>query len=183
MTYQEIQNLMIAAELARFGARTGVIEHLTGLASSTVRRLIRDVTGRRSPSGQLPYSTAWYERQPERMIHCALFLRLFAQESTDTENLPGRIFLNAYTNYCNSVSTPDSAAPRHRLFINRAHLAIQLLRIGELTYHYCPYCGGRYIDARDKLADKCQICRKEIVSTLAFYEPIKLGERIVRHAF
>lgn len=161
MTYEKIQNLMIAAELARFNARTGVIEQLTGLASSTVRQLIRDITGCKPISGQLPYSTVWYEGKPERLIHCAMFLRLFAQARLDGTRLPGRVFLNAYTHYTDMMSLAGSAWQNYQLSVSRAHLAIQLLRIGELSYRSCKSCGIRYIEARGMLANTCQICRKQ----------------------
>lgn len=165
MTYEKIQNLMIAAELARFGARTGVIEQLTGLASSTVRKLIRDITGRRPKSGQLPYSAVWYEKRPERLMHCALFLRLFNHECMDSTRLSGRIFLNAYTHYTNRMSIAGNRWRDHRLCISRAFIVIQLLRIGEISYRTCKSCGSQYVEGRNRVTDRCQICRKSSAAT------------------
>lgn len=165
MTYEKIQNLMIAAELARFGARTGVIEQLTGLASTTVRKLIRDITGRRPKSGQLPYSAVWYEKRPERLMHCALFLRLFTHEGTNSTRLPGRIFLNAYTHYTNRMSVAENRWRDHRLCVSRAYVVIQLLRIGEISYRSCKRCGSQYVEGRNSVAGTCQFCRKSGAAT------------------
>lgn len=160
MVHEKSQNRMIAAELARFGARTFVIEQLTGLATSTARKVILDSTGGRHICGLLPYCSDWYEERPERLMHCALFLRLFEHDPMDRSGLPGRVFLNAYTRYRNMMNLDETTFRSNAtLSINQVYIAIHLLSTGELSHRTCKSCGSRYVEGRDRsAADTCRIC-------------------------
>jgi hypothetical protein len=49
-----------AIRLTRLGARAGLVSRLTGLEKAVANRLYRQLHGRPSPPGQLPFSDSWY---------------------------------------------------------------------------------------------------------------------------
>ena len=164
MTYQEIKMLMIAAELVRHGARTGVVEQLTQLPAAQVRKLIRDITKTRPISGQMPYTTAWFEERTDRLLHCAVFLQVFAAESsTCPDESEAAIFLYAYERYCRAIHRTTGVWRNELLNINRAFQAIQLYKMGELSTRRCVECGCRFMEVHAILARSCQACRHNLM--------------------
>ena len=164
MTYQEIQTLMNAAELVRHGARTGVVEQLTQLPAAQVRKLIRDITKTRPISGQMPYTTAWFEERTERLLHCAVFLQVFAAETnTCAGESEAAIFLYAYERYCRAIHRTTGVWRNELLNINRAFQAIQLYKMGELSTRRCIECGCRFMEVHAMLARSCQACRHNLM--------------------
>ena len=71
-----------AVRLTQLGARAGLVSQLTGLEKTVANRLYRQLHGRPSPPGQLPYSDAWYLKQDRRMAQATVVWQLsrrFAQ--------------------------------------------------------------------------------------------------------
>ena len=81
--------------LTRHGARAGLVSQLTGLEKTVANRLYRQLHGRPSPSGQLPFADTWYLKQDGRMAQAALVWQLaqrFAQ-SRATRPAPDAIII------------------------------------------------------------------------------------------
>lgn len=164
MTYQKIQMLMIAAELVRHRARTGVVEQLTQLPAAQVRKLFRDITKTKPVSGQMPYTTAWFEERADRLLHCAVFLQVFAAESAACAGeSEAAIFLYAYERYCRAIYRTGGVWRNELLNINRAFQAIQLHKMGELSTRRCIECGCRFMEVHATLARSCQACRHDLM--------------------
>lgn len=157
MTYDEVLDLSAAAELAREGARTGVLEQLTFLSAPFIKRLIRGVTGCSPRSGQLPYSTNWYEVRRERLVHSSLFLRILQRESASTQ--PRSVaFAASHRLYKQIVELLPPAWQNHALDVNRAFLASQLLAIREFELRVCEGCRSPYITVNTAKGCKCHGC-------------------------
>jgi hypothetical protein len=58
--------------LIRLGARVGLAGQLTGLEKKTLKRIYRELMGRASPSGQLPYSDTWLLENDRYQFHANL---------------------------------------------------------------------------------------------------------------
>ena len=158
MTYDEVVDLSAAAELVKQGARTGVLEQLTCLSAPVIKRLIRDITGSSPRSGQLAYSTNWYEERRERLVHSSLFLRIFRRKSAHPEKPRSTVFLDSYALYMNIVDLLPTSWQNHKLDVNRAFLASRLFAIGEFVWRHCEQCHSKYISVNTALPQHCHSC-------------------------
>lgn len=160
MTYDEVVDLSAAAELVKIceGARTGVLKQLTCLSVPVLKRLIRDITGKSPHSGQLPYTTNWYEERRERLVHSSLFLRIFRQ-SIHPEKPRSTIFLGSYAIYMNIVDLMPTPWQSHKLDVNRAFLASQLFASGDFVWRKCEQCHTKYISVNTARRQHCHSCQ------------------------
>lgn len=75
----ESRQIARAVKLIQLGARLQVLESETDLSYERLLRLYKEVAGKSSPKGQLPYSTDWFLTwQPN--IHASLFANIFLPE-------------------------------------------------------------------------------------------------------
>lgn len=156
MTNEELVDISAVAKLATLRARTGVLEKLTCLSAPAIKRIFRAVTGESPKSGQLPYTTHWYEMRRERLIHCSLFLRIFRAEAIHPEKPRAVAFLGSYAVYEHIVELLPESWKGHKLDVNYAFLATQLFALGDLVLRYCEKCHAKYISASTALPR--QIC-------------------------
>lgn len=174
MTFQEIQNLMWAAKLIELEARTPIIEHLTGITASRIRRLFYDIKRTGPVPGQMPYSTTWFEKRAERMVHCAVYLRSHAAESANAGEPAAAVFLRGYARYEKTVELLPEPWKEQKINVNYAFLATRLSRMGELTRRTCAGCRCRFVEVRSALAKTCQICRNRVSDM-----PVEERERLL----
>jgi hypothetical protein len=101
-----------AIRLTRLGARAGLVSQLTGLEKTVANRLYRQLHGRPSPPGQLPFSDAWYLRQDRRMAQATLVWqlsrRLAREQATQTPHVFGDV--DAFR-LCAHRFAPDGVRP------------------------------------------------------------------------
>lgn len=180
MTYQDIQNLMWAAEMVQLRARTVVIEHLTGIAAAKVRRLVRDMGGRPIP-GPMAYTTTWFEKRSERLVHCAVYLRSHTVETSAEGESLAAVFLRGFSRYTQTVKMLPEQWQEQQLDVNRAFLATRLSRMGELTRRSCTRCTCRFVEVRGDIAKTCQICRNRVSNVPAEERERWLGSDVVPH--
>jgi hypothetical protein len=109
--------------LSRHGARAGLVSQLTGLEKRVVNRLYRQLHGRPSPSGQLPFADTWYLRQDGRMAQAALVWQL-SQRFAKSRATPARRLIDVYECYLWLVAEP-------LLDIMRVAFVPQLLAVQE----------------------------------------------------
>src|SRR5574338_698772 len=67
---QAIQ-ILDAAQLVELGGRAGLVAHTVGLERKTANRLYRQLRGVPSPSGQAPFTDAWFLENDLRMLHAS----------------------------------------------------------------------------------------------------------------
>ena len=84
----EAQEIQLAAELIRLGARLQLLEAETNLSRERLLKLYKEVKGVSPPKGMLPFSTDWFLTwQPN--VHASLFMSfyLFMLGNTDLRGL------------------------------------------------------------------------------------------------
>jgi hypothetical protein len=87
-----------AIRLTRLGSRAGLVSQLTGLEKTVANRLYRQLHGRPSPPGQLPFSDAWYLRQDRRMAQATLVWQL-SRRLARAEATPAQRLIDVYETY------------------------------------------------------------------------------------
>ncbi len=174
--YRNARMVQLAIEMAHFGASSGVICGILGVqAKRKVRLLVNEVhanpSERDSPEstpckqGRDGYSTAWYVRVPERMVHTALLIKIL----NDTENEVGpeknniekaERLLKVYKTYLCLIGGDHFTAT---IPFSRFWLATKLFAAQEIVFRRCKTkdCYSEYLDASSTSREVCQVCYEE----------------------
>lgn len=153
----EAQQVKIAIDLIRLGARLQLLQEETSLSRERLLRLYKEIK-RESPSkGMLPYSTDWFMSwQPN--IHSSLFMDIhrFLVKNAGIDGV--QALITAYRLYLDQVQGIEGAEPA--LSITRAWFLIRFFKAGMLQLVPCKECGGYFIAHADDLHDNyiCGIC-------------------------
>lgn len=145
------QRLEEAIHLVRLGARAGLVCQLTGLEKAPINRLFRQLNGMPSPSGQLPFSDAWYRENDLRMLHATLVWRLH-QQLTRTGRNAARISIDVFESYLRVVPDPV-------LDFGRAVLVPRLVAMDLWEERPCHICDTVFLAPLDVTAAECPGCR------------------------
>ena len=74
--FGDAQQILLASELIRLGARLQLLESETTLSRERLLKLYKELRGVSPPKGMLPYSTDWFiSWQPN--IHASVFLGIY----------------------------------------------------------------------------------------------------------
>ena len=147
--YVQAQKSLDAIRLVELGARTTLVRKLTGLEKKVVKRLYRQLMGKPSTAG-MPFSDAWYLKDPRRMLHASLIWRLFESASKSGQT-PARIMIDVYTGYLNLVDEP-------LLCITRAFFVSHLMAMDVWYERICTHCGVLYLTQIANLEAICPGC-------------------------
>jgi len=137
--------------LTRHGARAGLVSQLTGLEKTVANRLYRQLHGRPSPPGQLPFADTWYLKQDGRMAQAALVWQL-AQRFAKSRATPARRLIDVYECYLWLVAEP-------LLDIMRVAFVPHLVVVQEWEGQTCGQCGIAYVAPRGSVGTTCWGCR------------------------
>ena len=137
--------------LTRLGARAGLVSQLTGLEKTVANRLYRQLHGRPSPPGQLPFSDAWYLRQDRRMAQATLVWQL-SRRLARAEATPAQRLIDVYETYRWLEAQP-------LLDIMRVAFVPHLVAAQEWQAQACGQCGIEYVVPRGSLGNTCWGCR------------------------
>lgn len=140
-----------AIRLTRLGARASLVTHLTGLEKTVANRLYRQLHGKPSPPGQMPFTDAWYLREDRRMLHATLAWRL-SQRLATQDLSPARRLIEVYESYRWLV-------PHPLLDITRVAFVPQLVAMQDWQAHTCAGCGSEYLAPTGSLGATCWACR------------------------
>jgi hypothetical protein len=91
--------------LTRHGARAGLVSQLTGLEKTVANRLYRQLHGRPSPPGQLPFADTWYLKRDQRIAQATLVWQL-SQRFAESCSTPARRLIDVYECYLWLVAEP-----------------------------------------------------------------------------
>ena len=141
-----------AIRLTRLGARAALVSQLTGLEKTVVNRLYRQLHGRPSPPGQLPFTDAWYLKKSRRMLQAAVVWRL-SQRLAREDVSPARRLIDVYECYCWLVPEP-------LLDITRVAFVPHLVAVQDWQERSCEGCGARYVAPAKSLGTTCWGCRR-----------------------
>ncbi len=147
----QIRILQEAICLTRHGARAGLVSQLTGLEKTVANRLYRQLHGRPSPPGQLPFADTWYLKQDQRMAQATLVWQL-SQRFAVSRSTPARRLIDVYECYLWLVAEP-------LLDIMRVAFVPHLVTVQEWEERTCGQCGLAYVAPRGGVGTTCWSCR------------------------
>ena len=75
--YRKTQKALKAIRLTELGARAGLVRQLTGLDKKVTKRLYRQLQGKPSPPGQMPFTDVWYLNNTRRLLHASIVWKLY----------------------------------------------------------------------------------------------------------
>jgi len=152
----DADEVQLAAELARAGARLQVLETETHLSRERLLRLYKEVRGVSPPKGMLPFSTDWFMSWMPN-IHASIFVNIHSYLVTNTQTRGIRAVLAAYNLYVEHVKTHEL---EQALSFTRAWSLVRFLEAKLLDVAPCKTCGGKYVmHAMDLRKDYvCGLC-------------------------
>ncbi len=164
-------------KMADFGASPGAICSVLGIPT---KRKIRDMVNKTHPSlhiragmeidqgkrvrGRNIYSTTWYLREPERMVHAAYLIKILNSYAKDHGSVEEGIelaerMISAYETYLVLVGADSDSAV---ITFTRFNGVRVLLKIGDLVFRRCRSveCGCDYLEAASTTREICQVCHE-----------------------
>ncbi len=145
------RKILESIHLIRLGARAGLAGQLTGLEKKTLKRLYRELMGKPSPSGQLPYSDTWLLENERYQFHANLIWNLY-QRLKRPDYSAARILIDVFEVYTQMAREP-------RLNLNRAAFVLQLFSTGLWNEHHCSLCKTAFPAPMDSNQTSCPGCR------------------------
>jgi hypothetical protein len=141
-----------AIRLTQLGARAGLVSQLTGLEKTVANRLYRQLHGRPSPPGQLPFSDSWYLKQDRRMAQATLVWQL-SRRFDQSRTTPARRLIDVYECY-------RWLEPKPLLDITRVAFVPHLVAVQDWQAQTCSQCTIQYLLPRGSVGNTCWGCRR-----------------------
>ena len=137
----DADEVQLAAELARAGARLQVLETETSLSRERLLRLYKEVRGASPPKGMLPFSTDWFMSWMPN-IHASIFINIYHYLVANTQTRGIRAVLPAYRLYLEHVKTHEL---EQVLSFTRAWSLVRFFDAKLLDTAPCTSCGGKFV--------------------------------------
>jgi flagellar transcriptional activator FlhC len=152
----DAEQVQLAAELARLGARLQVLETETNLSRERLLRLYKEVRGESPPKGMLPFSTDWFMSWMPN-IHASIFMNIHAYLVNHTRAKGISAIIRAYKLYLEHVHVNELEKV---LSFTRAWSLARFFEAKMLDTTTCRSCGGKYVvHAMDLNKDyECGLC-------------------------
>lgn len=147
----QAKRILEAVRLVELGGRAGLVTHITGLEKKAVNRLYRQLRGTPSPSGQAPFTDAWYLENDTRLLHASVVWRLHKQ-LVRIGRSGARLLIDVYTCYRCIVREPV-------LNLMRAAFVPSLLDMHVWEERICKCCLGAYLVPIVSNDCECPGCR------------------------
>ena len=144
------KNTLEAVQLVRLGARAALVCQLTGLTKKVVDRLYPGLTGRSSPSGQVPFTDTWYMRSNQRKLHANVVWHLYKNLAKNRHSTASEL-ISVYQAYKQIVGTPE-------LTLTRVFFVPRLIAINAWYEQTCDHCTMSYIGALGNDGSTCPGC-------------------------
>lgn len=138
----ESQQLQLAIQLIKLGARLQLLESQTTLSRERLIKLYKELKGVSPPKGMLPFSTDWFLTwQPN--IHSSIFLNIynFLVEYADVSGIEA--IIKAYKLYLQQVKDESNEEPV--LSLTRAWTLIRFVESKMLKLEECSCCHGHFV--------------------------------------
>ena len=142
--------ILESIHLIQLGARVGLVGQLTGLEKKTLKRIYRQLMGKPSPSGQLPFSDSWFLENDRRLFHVTLIWHLYRRLNRG-DGSHARILIDVFEVYTQFVREP-------MLNMTRTAFAIQLFITGLWNEHRCAFCGMAFPAPVESNQTSCAGC-------------------------
>jgi flagellar transcriptional activator FlhC len=154
----EAQEIQLAIELIKLGARLQLLEAETTLSRERLLKLYKELKGVSPPKGMLPFSTDWFTTwQPN--IHSSLFINIYTYLVEHARISGITAVIKSYQLYLEQVKCNDGDEPV--LSLTRAWTLLRFFDSKMLSTTQCRECGGHYVVHRLDLHDHyfCGLCR------------------------
>lgn len=152
----EGQEIRIATELIRLGARLQLLEAEISLSREKLLKLYKEVKGESPPKGMLPFSTEWFMTWQPNM-HASLFMAFhrFLLANTSARGLAA--IVKAYKLYLEHTELNDLEVV---LSLTRAWTLVRFFDANMLQLAQCTQCGGKFVAHAFDLthAYRCGLC-------------------------
>jgi flagellar transcriptional activator FlhC len=140
--FAEAQQIFLASELIRLGARLQLLESETTLSRERLLKLYKELRGASPPKGMLPFSTDWFiSWQPN--IHGSVFLGIYRYLVEHAQLSGIEATLKAYRLYLEQMPPLPSEPPL--LSLTRAWTLIRFFENHMLSMVRCDVCHGHFI--------------------------------------
>lgn len=153
----EAQEIQLAIELIRLGARLQLLESETSLSRERLLKLYKELKGVSPPKGMLPFSTDWFITwQPN--IHSSLFIGIH-KYLVEHAHISGiQAVMKAYKLYLEQIEVQPGEEPV--LSLTRAWTLVRFFESKMLTTACCESCTGHFVVYRDDLNQNytCGLC-------------------------
>ncbi|HWZ47231.1 MAG TPA: flagellar transcriptional regulator FlhC [Herbaspirillum sp.] len=154
----EAQEIQLAIELIRLGARLQLLESETSLSRERLLKLYKELKGMSPPKGMLPFSTDWFITwQPN--IHSSLFINIH-KYLVEYAHITGiEAVMKAYKLYLEQLGrNEDDDGPV--LSLTRAWTLVRFFESKMLATKPCRCCGGHFVVHRLDLHQDyvCGLC-------------------------
>ncbi len=154
----DAQQVKIAIDLIRLGARLQLLQEETTLSRERLLRLYREVSGESPVKGMLPYSTDWFMSWRQN-IHSSLFMDIYEFMAKHAGISGVEILISAYRLYLDQVQGIEGDEPV--MSVTRAWSLTRFFDAGMLQLTACRECGGHFVTHVNDLHTHyiCGICR------------------------
>lgn len=158
---REAEEILLATEMIRLGARLQVLQAETNLSYDRLARLYREIKGCSPPKGMLPFSVDWFMTWLPN-IHSSVFYSVYSYMDAHTPAKKVRALVEAYKVYLeqSGVGRTD-VADEPVLSFTRAWMLIRFFDSKLLQVSQCERCKGGFVaHAHDpQKGFVCAICR------------------------
>jgi flagellar transcriptional activator FlhC len=138
----EAQEIQLAVELVKLGARLQLLESETSLSRERLLKIYKELKGVSPPKGMLPFSTDWFITwQPN--IHSSLFLNIYKYLNEHAQISGIEAVMKAYKLYLEQAEPDEHNEPV--LSLTRAWTLVRFFESKMLTTACCKECGGHYV--------------------------------------
>ena len=154
----EAQEIQLAIEMIKFGARLQLLESETSLSRERLLKLYKELKHVSPPKGMLPFSTDWFLTwQPN--IHSSLFLNIYKYLVQHAEVQGIQAIMKAYQLYLEQVEVLNEDE-ESLLSLTRAWTLVRFIERHMLTTTACSQCGGCFVIDRFDLNNHyvCGLC-------------------------
>jgi flagellar transcriptional activator FlhC len=138
----EAQEIQLAIELIKLGARLQLLESETTLSRERLLKLYKELKGVSPPKGMLPFSTDWFITwQPN--IHSSLFINIHRYLVQHARVTGIEAVMKAYQLYLEQIEPGADGEPL--LSLTRAWTLVRFFESKMLTTACCTKCGGDFV--------------------------------------
>jgi flagellar transcriptional activator FlhC len=138
----EVQEIQLAMELIKLGARLQLLESETSLSRERLLKLYKEIKGASPAKGMLPFSTDWFITwQPN--IHSSLFINIYKYLLEHAGISGVEAVMKAYKLYLEQVGADPDSEPV--LSLTRAWTLVRFFESKMLSTASCNKCGGEFV--------------------------------------
>jgi flagellar transcriptional activator FlhC len=154
---QEAQEIQLAIDLIKLGARLQFLEAETSLSRDRLIKLYKEIKGISPPKGLLPFSTDWFMTWLSN-IHSSMFYNIYRFMLAHGDGKQIVAVVKSYRLYLEQVERQGSQPV---LDFTRAWTLTRFFDSGMLQLSRCSRCGGQFVAHAHDLQHGfvCVLCR------------------------